>query len=148
MSTFEVTQDDGKSTIEELIHKLKISPVEQKCATADSLLYRAEEIIQNESLKNQVSDALEAALSDMGEEKISCGGPIGGITVIFYVREKAVEALAKINPAAAASLALQIIAEITGKPSSMLSGDGFLTENFVTFSEETIAAFRNASTKT
>jgi HEAT repeat protein len=97
MSTFEVTQDDGKSTIEELIHKLQISPVEQKCAAADSLLYRAEEIIQNESLKNQVSDALVAALSDMGEENISGFGMEGSGTTNFYVRENAVKALAKIT---------------------------------------------------
>ena len=133
-----------KPTIEELVRQLQTGYVQDKCAAAKELRYRTAEYIQNDLLKTQVTNALVAALSDRGEDCDWAAGWTGGGAIYYYVREDAVKALAEINPAIAAPIALQVIAEITAKPSSSCIAIGGEGVNFVTFSDEIIGKFKEA----
>lgn len=126
--------DESGASIEELIKQLQTGIVEQKCKAADELGWRGVEAIQ-------ATEALVAALSDLGEAQETACGLVGGGGIFYYVRESAVNALAKINPAAAAPLAIRVIAELSGKPKGYFVCSDSEDIHRVSFSDKTIAAF-------
>ena len=123
--------------INELIRQLQSGTVRQKCEAAEELGRLGSQAVL-------ATDALVAALGDMGEERVTNyidGGSGGATDNFYYVRESVVNALAKVNPATAAPLAIRVMAELNGKTKSGYLGfsGGFCSD--VSFPAETIAAF-------
>jgi len=93
------------------------------------------------------TDTLVGALNDRDYDGQVDGDFSSGGFTRNYVRAAAVNALAKVNPKAAAPLALEIIAELRTMKTKSYAGLGIESiDEYVTFSEETITAFRQAVT--
>ena len=138
----EQQQDELEIRIDKLIHQLQTGTPTEKHVAADQLgLLGADAIL--------ATDALVSALSDfeVDTEFISDFG-FGNIYWYRYVRESAVEALAKVNPSAAAPLALQVIEELKKMTKERRDRlDGEPVETFVTIPEKTIAIFQLATNR-
>lgn len=123
--------------LNELICQLQSGTVQQKCEAAEELGRLGGQAIP-------ATDALVAALNDLGEEKVINyfdGGYGGGMATYYYVRESAVNALVKVNPAAAAPLAIRVMAGLKRKPKSWYAGSPGGYGSGVTFSMQTLGAF-------
>lgn len=121
----------------ELIRQLQSGTVRQKCEAAEALGRLGGQAVP-------ATDALVAALNDLGEEEVVNyfeGGCGGGMATYYYVRESAVNALAKVNPAAAAPLAIRVMAGLKRKPKSWYVGSPGRYGSEVTFSMQTLGAF-------
>jgi len=122
--------------INELIHQLQSGTVRQKCDAAENLGQLGEKAVM-------ATDALLAALCDLGEEEVIeyiDGGSGGGMATYYYVRESAVNALAKINPAAA-PFAIRVMDELKNKPKNWYAGFSGGYSSDVSFSPQVVDAF-------
>jgi HEAT repeat protein len=132
--------------IEVLIHQLQTGSVFQKCAAADNLALLGPKAIK-------ATNALVEAMSDLSQDSSANCGWHGADVTYYYVRVSAVNALAKINPYAAAARALQVISEL-GNIKSQSSFIATWGENdkrtqpeaeMVIISDDVIAAFAQAA---